>query len=405
MYPRGLKEETHAPPTSILTGNQHSIENEWYRVEASAEDGTLTVSDKQTGAVFTGLNRFVDGGDVGDLYTYCPPAHDTLISQPLEAPKIELVSSGPVRAMLRVTGSWSLPNACEDNRSERDSRTTICQITSEITLIPGVRRIDIHTRVENKVKDHRLRVIFPVSYTVESVAAEGTFEVRMRPVAAPRPADVTDWLEEPVNTFPQKRFVDISNGSIGLGILNRGLPEYEILQEGLGIAPGQMGAAVTLLRCVEWLSRGDLSTRRGHAGPMEYTPEAQCLGNQEFDYALVPHSGDWEAGEALVLREAQAFNTPVRAAVLSTVVTLPGAQVDRAEEQKEGQTVGAPPAGTLALPSRATLIEVEPRELVVSAIKRSNSGDGLVIRVYNPLAHAVEAALRPGVAATRAFVA
>ena len=408
MYPRGLKEETHAPPTSTLAGNQHSIENEWYRVEASAEDGTLTVSDKQTGAVFTGLNRFVDGGDVGDLYTYCPPAHDTLISQPLEAPKIELVSSGPVRAMLRVTGSWSLPNACEDNRSERDSRTTICQITSEITLIPGVRRIDIHTRVENKVKDHRLRVIFPLSYTVESVAAEGTFEVRMRPVAAPRPADVTDWLEEPVNTFPQKRFVDISNGSIGLGILNRGLPEYEILQEGLGIAPGQMGAAVTLLRCVEWLSRGDLSTRRGHAGPMEYTPEAQCLGNQEFDYALVPHSGDWEAGEALVLREAQAFNTPVRAAVLSTVVTLPGAQVDRAEEQKEGQTVGtvgAPPAGTLALPSRAMLIEVEPRELVVSAIKRSNSGDGLVVRVYNPLAHAVEAALRPGVAATRAFVA
>src|SRR5438105_711464 len=366
MYPRGLKEETHAPPTSTLAGNQHSIENEWYRVEASAEDGTLTVSDKQTGAVFTGLNRFVDGGDVGDLYTYCPPAHDTLISQPLEPPKIELVSSGPVRAMLRVTGSWSLPNACEDNRSERDSRTTICQITSEITLIPGVRRIDIHTRMENKVKDHRLRVIFPVSYTVESVAAEVTFELRMRPVAAPRPADVTDWLEEPVNTFPQKRFVDISNGSIGLGILNRGLPEYEILQEGPGIAPGQMGTAVTLLRCVEWLSRGDLSTRRGHAGPMEYTPEAQCLGNQEFDYALVPHSGDWEAGEALVLREAQAFNTPVRAAVLSTVVTLPGAQGDSAEEQKEGQTGGETPVGTLALPSRAMLIEVEPRELVVS---------------------------------------
>jgi len=159
-----------------------------------------------------------------------------------------------------------------------------------------------------------------------------------------------------------------------------------------------MGAAVTLLRCVEWLSRGDLSTRRGHAGPMEYTPEAQCLGNQEFDYALVPHSGDWEAGEALVLREAQAFNTPVRATVLSAVSTLPGGQVARAEEQRGEQA-------TPELPSRAMLIEVEPRELVVSAIKRSNSGDGLVVRVYNPLAHAVEAALRPGVAATRAFVA
>jgi len=136
--------------------------------------------------------------------------------------------------------------------------------------------------------------------------------------------------------------------------------------------------ALTLLRCVEWLSRGDLSTRRGHAGPMEYTPEAQCQGHQEFDYALVPHSGMWEAEHALVLREAQAFNTPVRAVVA---------------EQHPGQQ-----------PSQAALVEVEPLELVVSAIKRGNAGEGLIVRVYNPLDHAVEASLRPGVAATRAFV-
>jgi alpha-mannosidase len=107
---------------------------------------------------------------------------------------------------------------------------------------------------------------------------------------------------------------------------------------------------------------------------MEYAPEAQCLGYHEFDYALVPHSGDWEADEARVLREAQAFNTPVRAAVAL---------------QHEGQ-----------LASQAALIEVEPRELVVSAIKRSNNGQGLIVRVYNPLSHAVEARLKPGAGIT-----
>jgi len=112
---------------------------------------------------------------------------------------------------------------------------------------------------------------------------------------------------------------------------------------------------------------------------MEHTPEAQCLGHQEFDYALVPHSGDWEAEEALVLREAQAFNTLVRA-----VVT----------EQHEGM-----------LSSRATFIEAEPSELVVSAVKRSNNGQGLIVRIYNPLGYAVEATIRPGVASTKAFVA
>src|SRR6266516_4730505 len=396
MYPRGLKDELQTAPTSALVGNQQSIENEWYRVEASAEDGTLTVTDKQTGAVFTGLNRFVDGGDVGDLYTYCPPANDTLISQPLEPPKIDLVSSGPVRAVLRVSRRWLLPSAVSADRTERSSRTTACQIVSDISLTPGVRRVDIHTSFDNKAKDHRLRAVFPVPYRVEDVAAEGTFEVRTRPVAAERPADVADWSEEPVNTFPQKRFVDISNGTTGLGVLNRGLPEYEILQDGPGVAPGHMAVVLTLLRCVEWLSRGDLSTRRGHAGPMEHTPDAQCLGHQEFDYALVPHSGDWQAEGALVLREAQAFNIPVRAVVpLSDVSNeehwgkLP---VDR-RHPREG-----------FLSSCATLLEVEPSEIVVSAIKRSNTGKGLIVRLYNPFSHAVEASIRPGVDLARAFV-
>lgn len=380
-YPRGLPEgaaKEPFKPFNTLATALNSIENEWYRVEANPQDGTLTVTDKQTGAVFSGLNRFVDGGDVGDLYTYCPPQHDTLISQPSEAPEIEVVASGPARTTLRVSSRWSLPVSCSADRSERSGRMVSCSIVSEISLVPGMRRIDMHTSVENRVKDHRIRVLFPVLYTVEHVAAEGTFEVRTRPVSLPRTADVLEWTEEPVNTYPQKRFVDISNGHVGLGILNRGLPEYEVLQNGPGVPPEGMAVAVTLLRCVEWLSRGDLSTRRGHAGPMEHTPEAQCLGTYAYAYALVPHAGDWEAVEALVLREAQAFNTPVRALVT---------------DQHEGRQ-----------PSQAMLLEVEPRELVVSAIKQSHTGNGLIVRVYNPLSHAVEASIRPAIDCAKAFV-
>jgi mannosylglycerate hydrolase len=384
LYPRGLKEETqvgNADNLHPLVTQPQSIENEFYTVSVSAQDGTFTVIDKQTGAAFAGLNRFIDGGDVGDLYNYCPPEHDMLISEPVEPPKIELINAGPVRATLRIAGRWPLPSSSTVNRTERSARLTSCQIVSEVSLRPGVRRVDIHTTIENKAKDHRLRVIFPVPFTTDAATAEGTFEVRTRPIAQTRPTDVAEWAEEPVNTFPQKRFVDVSNGQVGLGVLNRGLPEYEIVQSGPGLAEGQMGIALTLLRCVEWLSRGDLPTRRGHAGPMEQTPEAQCLGQSTFDYALVPHRGTWEADEALVLQEAQRFNTPV---TTRAVVT----------EQHTG-----------LLPSQATLVEVEPRELVVSAIKRSNNGKGLVVRIYNPLDRTVSASIRSGIAFTRASVA
>jgi mannosylglycerate hydrolase len=359
-------------PASTLAVSANSIENEFYCVEASKQDGTLTVTDTQTGVVLSGLNRFVDGGDIGDLYNYCPPAQDLLVSDPAQLPAIEVTHS-PTRVTLRISGQWSLPSAAAADRASRSDERVLCPITSEISLSPGVRRIDIHTSIENLVKDHRIRVTFLVLYTVESVAAEGTFEVHTRPIAAPRPADVADWSEEPVNCFPQKRFVDIGDGKTGLAVLNRGLPEYEVIQNN----EGQQAIAVTLLRCVGWLSRGDLTTRRGHAGPMLETPEGQCLGHAEFDYALVMHSGDWEAEEALVLREAQAFNTPVRAI---------------ATGQHEGK-----------LPPLTSMIEVEPRGLVVSAIKRSS--EGVIARIYNPLPHAVEASLRPGFACEKAFAA
>lgn len=375
LYPSGLKDASPLRQNELAT-QENSIENEFYRVEVNAADGTLNITDKKTGMVFAGLNRFVDGGDVGDLYTYCPPERDILIGEPMEPPKIELVNAGPVRATLRISSRWALPGACAANRAERSARVTTCLIVSEVSLLPGVQRIDIHTSVENKARDHRLRVLFPVPYPVEHVAAEGAFEVRTRPVSPPRPLNVAEWAEEPVNVFPQKRFVDLSNGEVGLGVLNQGLPECEVVQDGPGLdnTEAQAAVALTLLRCVEWLSRGDLSTRHGHAGPMEQTPEAQCPGRQEFDYALVPHSGDWQAEEALVLREAQAFNTPV----LTRVVVA---------EQHEG-----------SLASCATLVTVEPQELVVSAIKRYNNGTGLVVRVYNPLDREIEATIRPGLA-------
>ena len=359
-------------PLSSLAVSANCIENEFYRVEASKQDGTLTVTDKQTGVVLSGLNRFVDGGDIGDLYNYCPPAQDLLVSDPAQPPAIEVTHS-PTRVTLRISGQWSLPDAAAADRASRSDERVLCPITSEISLSPGVRRVDIHTSLENMVKDHRIRVTFPVLYKVESVAAEGTFEVRTRPTAAPRPADVAHWSEEPVNCFPQKRFVDIGDGKTGLAVLNRGLPEYEVILHN----QGQQAVALTLLRCVGWLSRGDLATRRGHAGPMLPTPEGQCLGHAEFDYALVMHNGDWESEEALVLREAQAFNTPLRAI---------------ATGQHEG-----------ILPSLTSMIEVEPRGLVVSAIKRGS--EGIIVRIYNPLPHAVEASLRPGFACEKAFAA
>lgn len=131
-------------------------------------------------------------------------------------------------------------------------------------------------------------------------------------------------------------------------VANRGLPEYEVI-------PGEEGVtvALTLLRCVGWLSRDDMHCRRGHAGPALPTPEAQCQGTYSFEYALLPHNGGWENAYA----QAHAFNAPLRA-------------------------VAAPRSGG-PLPLTRSFVEAEPAGFVITAIKLSECGEGLIVRGFN----------------------
>ena len=103
-------------------------------------------------------------------------------------------------------------------------------------------------------------------------------------------------MEQPMGTYPQKAFASVDDGTHGLTIGNRGLPEYEALN-----TPDGAEIAVTLLRCVGWLSRADLTSRKGGAGPQLRTPGAQLPGRHVFEYCIIPHDGAWEPAGAHVL--------------------------------------------------------------------------------------------------------
>jgi alpha-mannosidase len=121
----------------------------------------------------------------------------------------------------------------------------------------------------------------------------------------------------------------------------------------------------TLFRSVGWLSRPDLQTRREGAGPAIQTPAAQMLGTWTFQYSAAPHRGTWE--EARIHQTAHAFNVPLAA-----------------HECQPGQG---------DLPAELSLLSVEPPTIPVSAIKRSESGKGIIVRLFNPTGREVNVSL------------
>jgi alpha-mannosidase len=362
-----LKKREHAVATSavrsmaktsqVVASSAH-MENEYLAVDVSPENGTLLVLDKSTGTQFSGLHRFVDGGDRGDEYNYCAPDGDQLVAGPSIPPKVTPIENGPARWTVQVEQILRVPVGLGSDRSGRSQETVEVPIVSQISLYPGVPRLDFRTEVDNRARDHRLRVHFPSPVHTQWSEAEGTFDVVRRPLGVP--ADTGDWVEQPVPTHPQKAFVNVSDGAAGLMVINRGLPEYEVLLE----ADGSATVALTLLRCVGWLSRDDYPCRKGHAGPALETPEAQCLGRHVFEYAVVPHAGNWR----VVYPEAHAFNAPLRAVPTDS--------------------------HTGPLPLAQSLISVQGEGVVLSAVKEAEKGDGWIVRCYNTLGTAVVAQLQ-----------
>lgn len=305
-------------------------------------DGRAELLEHGTGTSRQLHLRLEDEGDAGDEYDFSPVAGDEplVFTAPTEGPLV--VAAGPVTATTRVRYTLELPERLSDDRKKRVGAVVV-PVVIDLTLHSGEPLLRATVKLDNAARDHRLRLRIATGTTATTVWADGHFDVLERPL---RPTSGSDWFQIPPPSNHQRRFVAVSDGSRGLAILNRGLPEYEAFP-----GSGDTELAVTLVRSVGWLSRSDLGSRPQGAGPALPTPEAQCLGKHTFHLAFYPFGGPW--WQSRLQATAQAFTTPP--------MTSPGHTLN-------------PPAGLLELTG--------PFDL--SAVKRAEERDSLIVRIANP---------------------
>lgn len=280
-----------------------TIDNGVLRVRA-AENGTVELTELRTGQRVDGLLRFQSIGDRGDLYNF--DASGEPVSTEHETAEIRRVANGPlvweleISTQLRVPGGldprlphqwlrwakigidWAVPRAhlprwlTWRERSRPEGPDVLVAISTRLRLTEGSDTVDCVTTVDNRARDHRLRVVFPVGAAVESSRAESTFGIRSYPIESADPdwKARTTWMEQPFNEHVTQGWVAAGR----VAVFSRGLPEFEVRRCG--------EIELTLLRCVGRLSKDNLTSRRGGAGPGEPTPEAQCPGEHRFGYAF-----------------------------------------------------------------------------------------------------------------------
>ncbi|EEW66544.1 alpha-mannosidase [Enterococcus faecium] len=313
------------------------------------KNGTITMEDRKNKRKLNNLHIFEDIGDIGNEYIFKQPFCDQpILSINKENSEVKVLVDTPEIAKISILQEMEIPVSADERlekeqqmvvefryrKAERSKEKRILQIKTIMTIRKDSKKIDFETTLDNQMKDHRLRVLFPTKLHVEHHEADSIFEV------VKRPNHVSKSWENPTNPQHQQAFVNIHDEEYGVTVGNFGLNEYEVTEDGQ--------IAVTLLRSV------------GELGDWGYfpTPEAQCLGEHRFNYSIELHGPEEK---------------------FSTYLHAYAAQIPFSTQQIKHHE------GTLI--SKQQYLTIKSETFAITALKRSKFSDKVVVRGFNMSSH------------------
>ncbi len=225
---------------------------------------------------------------------------------------------------------WDLDHADEVKLIESGALRAVIRIKKhfqnstfiqDVTLEAGSPRVDVNMQVEWHEKHILLKVAFPVSAHSDKATFEIPYGSVERPTTRNTPAEKAQF------EVPAMRWADISDDKHGFSLLNNSKYGYDAKSNVLRLS---------LLRSPEW--------------PDPHADE----GHHEFTYSLYPHAGNWR--DALTVRQGYELNYKL----LATQT-----------EKHQG-----------ALPPEHAFVEVKPENVVLTAVKKAEDDDSVILRFY-----------------------
>jgi alpha-mannosidase len=195
------------------------------------------------------------------------------------------------------------------------------KFVQDIVLYSG----DDEVEVKNDIDWHEDHKLLKAAFPLAASSSKATYEIPYGSIERPT-ARNNSW-EQAQFEVPALRWADLGDEHHGFSLINNSKYGYDARDNVLRLS---------LLRSPTWPD-----------------PVAD-RGRQEFSFALYPHAGDWK--QAMTVRHGFDFNYGLKA--------LP-------VEAHEG-----------AMPSRHSFVSAEPANVVLTAIKKAEDGDGLVFHLY-----------------------
>lgn len=194
-------------------------------------------------------------------------------------------------------------------------------IIQQILLDAGLDRVEVHNAIDWQEQHVLLKAAFPLAAS----GPDATYEIPYGTIA--RPTTRRNSWESAKFEVPALRWADLGDAQHGFSLLNEAKYGYDAKDNVLRL---------TLLR-----------------SPTAPDPKAD-RGMQRFAYALYPHALDWSQAQTML--RGYEFNYGLTAQQVQTHAGV--------------------------LPATHSFVSAEPDNLVLTAVKKTEDGDGLLLRFF-----------------------
>lgn len=351
---RTLRVQRKEPSRDVIRFGPTSgrvLENEFLRVEIGA-GGTVQLHDRVSALTLPDLFGFEEAGDIGESYWFTPDPEEQPAGIPSGPPVVEAIETGGLRLAYPFG------------------------VCLELSLPPGSQRLDVRVTVENRRKNHRLRLLVRTDVQSDENWSSQPFDCIRRNRNPEFPELRDDW------TQPNNGLVSVKDKNRQVSVFNEGIYEYEHLRDGRGTL------ALTLVRATARIANDPMCCGDPYPpDPMWDAPENQCLRTLSYRLAIRPGSAD----EARLMRELQCFLVPLR--TVSAAADLRKfcdgrPYIDDPDLHKIDYRF--PPEEERRQPLCGRGLRLD-KALVFSAWKRAQDRDGWILRFFNPAETAVTA--------------
>jgi len=333
------------------------LENAFWEITLN-DDGTLRLLDKASGLIYDRALEIEESSDDGDEYDYSPSREEWRLTSAQGEHEVEVIHEAwQSRAVIRHR--MAVPADLAERSARQQTGTLEAELT--VTLSHNSRRIDVEARLGNHVDDHRVRVLIPTPFTTDTVLADTQFGSLTRPVQDEAMANWQEegWKEAPLPVWNLLNYAVLQERRNGMALFTEGLREFEVTGE------RQKTFALTLLRGVGVLGKEDLLLRPGRPSGIKMpVPDSQMRGQLTCRFSLFSFNGT--PVSAGVAQQAKSWLTPVHC---YNKIPWDAMKLNRA---------------SFTTPCSYSLLTLAPNGCVLSALKKAEDRDEMILRLYNP---------------------